>query len=86
VRATGADVRADAGAEVELWAPGDTEPQVGGDGIAGVEAARAGRGWRVTAETCAPDYRLVLTAAGTPTPTEPAEPTEPVEPAPSSCG
>jgi endoglycosylceramidase len=86
VRATGADVRADARAEVELWAPGDTEPQVGGDGIAGVEAARAGRGWRVTAETCAPDYRLVLTAAGTPTPTEPAEPTEPVEPAPSSCG
>ena len=57
------DVRAaDAtpGADVELWVPGDERPRVGGSGIAGVESARQGGGWRVSAEACAAGYRVVV--------------------------
>lgn len=53
-------VDATAGATVELWVPGDEQPEVGGTGIAGVESARSGRGWRVTAEACAADYQVVV--------------------------
>lgn len=47
---------AEPGTVVELWVPGESEPQVGGSGIAGVESTRSGRGWRVVAEVCAADY------------------------------
>jgi hypothetical protein len=48
------------GAQVELWAPGDQAPDVGGTGIARVDSVQSGRGWHITAETCAPDYHVLL--------------------------
>jgi endoglycosylceramidase len=76
VRGTDAEV----GAELELWVPGDDEPELNGDGIADVEPTRHGRGWRVTAQVCAADYHAVVGAV-------PASGTapEPAGPAPDRC-
>jgi hypothetical protein len=62
VRATGAE----AGAEVELWAPGEDEPTVGGTGIASAEASRWAGGWRVTAEVTAPDWTVTVDPGAAP--------------------
>ena len=56
VRGTGAE----AGAELELWVPGEGEPDLRGDGLAGVSAVAHGRGWRITATTCAAEYRALV--------------------------
>ena len=54
------------GADVELWVPGDTQPSVGGTGIAGVESVRRGDGWDVTATVCAASYEVAVDPESTP--------------------
>jgi endoglycosylceramidase len=57
LHATGAERKQ----HVELWVPGRGRPQVGGKGIAGVETARSGIGWRVTARLTASGYEVTVT-------------------------
>ena len=56
LHATGAEP----GQSVELWAPGDAEPAVDGEGIRGVETVRSGIGWVVTAEVATADYQVKI--------------------------
>jgi endoglycosylceramidase len=48
------------GGTLEVWVPGEPEPVVGGSGIAGIQARRAGLGWIVSAEVCHADYRVTI--------------------------
>ncbi|MGH9209540.1 MAG: glycoside hydrolase family 5 protein [Acidimicrobiales bacterium] len=51
---------AEPGAVVELWVPGELEPEVDGTGIVGVATRRSGLGWNVTAEVCAEEYTVTV--------------------------
>jgi endoglycosylceramidase len=49
---------AEPGTVLELWVPGEAEPEVGGTGIDAIETMQSGLGWRVTAEVCTGSYEV----------------------------